>query len=714
MLADGLMVGNCGEILLSDNFCNLAEVHLNQFDALDPDAIDEAFRAAAVNVSVLLHHKFPDERYQRSRELDPIVGVSFTGLFDFFVKALGVDWLRWWESGRDIRWDEASEEGRERIEKLITLLNPSLEPKYYFNAGWLYPLVEQEFLSRWNKVVHNQVKKYCLRNGLKFPNRCTTTQPAGSKSLLTGASPGWHPPKAQRYIRRMTFAKNDPVALACIDYGYSVVPSQSDKDELGKLLDDPFDARCTEWLVEIPVEVPWANLPGCSDIAIEKFTATTQFDFYMQVQEHYTTHNCFARDTAFYTSQGIKTFNDFSVGDTVTVLNGNAEWTEATVVNTGDERPMLTIVVQEGKTGRRKEITSTYCHRFPVRRASGGKCEYRILEASELKVGQRLVGNFCDFIEPALDGIRHGIVFGDGSAYKNSKGEYHASQLYLCNGKRHLQSYFVDFERTYERDDLDQTRIYGLPLSWKSLPGPDCSQEYVAGFIAGLLATDGSIFKSTVSFSTSRKDVVEFLELHCPRVGIRITSSKAHSATSVWSVEDEYFVVTASKVTFPASLILRPHHMEHYLSHDSQPNQWRIIEIREANSQVGWCVMEPKTNQFTLADNILVMNTSATIEYRQEEIPALSQAIYDAINDNRGYISVALLARFDDLQTYPRLPFEPIDKPTYDKLMAEVLARRVTDDFHGALSRYDQGELFDAGPAGCDSDKCLLPLKQPG
>jgi ribonucleotide reductase class II len=116
-------------------------------------------------------------------------------------------------------------------------------------------------------------------------------QPAGSKSLLTGASPGWHPPKAQRFIRRITFRKGDPVAMACLDYGYSIVPSQSDKDDQGNLLNDPFDPRCTEWLVEIPVEVSWANLPGVDEIAIEKFSALAQFDFYMQVQKHYTAHN---------------------------------------------------------------------------------------------------------------------------------------------------------------------------------------------------------------------------------------------------------------------------------------------------------------------------------------------------------------------------------------------------------------------------------------
>ncbi len=252
----------CGEIIGTNYHCNLSEIHLNRLDPWDFKEQEEAFTAGALAVAALLHHRFQEPRYQRSREWDPIVGVSFTGLFDFFVKAFGVDWLRWWQEGR---------------------------PQTM--AGLTFKRKEQEYLSRWREVVHQGVWEYCDRHGLRRPNRCTTVQPAGTKSLLTGASPGWHPPKAQRYIRRITFGKNDPVALACIDYGYSVVPSQSDKDEQGNLLNDPFDPRCTEWLVEIPVEVPWANLPGADQIQIEQFSALAQFDFYMQVQKYYTTHN---------------------------------------------------------------------------------------------------------------------------------------------------------------------------------------------------------------------------------------------------------------------------------------------------------------------------------------------------------------------------------------------------------------------------------------
>ena len=252
----------CGEILGTDFHCNLSEIHLNRIDPNDFEAQDRAFRAGAIVAAALLHHQFEVPRYRESRELDPIVGVSFTGLFDFFVHAFGADWLRWFVAGRP-----DTEEGR------------------------AFKATEAACLKRWRIVVEKTVREYCEKHGLRVPNRSTTVQPAGTKSLLTGASSGWHPPKSQRFIRRITFRKNDPIALACLDYGYSVVPSQSDKDEEGRLLDNPFDPRCTEWLVEIPTSVTWADIEGCDEVDISAITAAAQFDFYMQVQRHYTTHN---------------------------------------------------------------------------------------------------------------------------------------------------------------------------------------------------------------------------------------------------------------------------------------------------------------------------------------------------------------------------------------------------------------------------------------
>jgi ribonucleotide reductase, class II len=285
----------CGEIIGRDFYCNLSEIHLNQLDPIRMSEQADAFKAGALTVGALLHHEFVDEKFRKSREVDPIVGVSFTGLFDFFVNAFGVDWLYWWKAGRPNEWYIPVESFKNNIGPIVEMFgledDPVLAPDLDNLEGLLYKKLEQTYLSFWKQIVDIQLTEYCDQHGLRKPNRFTTVQPAGTKSLLTGASPGWHPPKAARYIRRITFQKNHPVALAAIDYGYSILPAQSDKDENGNLLNDPFDPRCTEWLVEIPVEMPWASLPGADQIAIEQFSAVAQFDFYMQVQNHYTGHN---------------------------------------------------------------------------------------------------------------------------------------------------------------------------------------------------------------------------------------------------------------------------------------------------------------------------------------------------------------------------------------------------------------------------------------
>jgi ribonucleotide reductase class II len=109
-------------------------------------------------------------------------------------------------------------------------------------------------------------------------------------------------------------------------------------------------------------------------------------------------------------------------------------------------------------------------------------------------------------------------------------------------------------------------------------------------------------------------------------------------------------------------------------------------------------------------------NTSATIEYRESEIPTLSGLIYESIKDETGYISAALLARFDANETFPRLPFEPIDKKTFDRLngVAESyrsvlpsIMGKPTVGFLDVLNQYDRSDYELKGAAGCDSDKCL-------
>jgi ribonucleotide reductase class II len=255
----------CGEIIGRDFHCNLAEVHLNTIDPKDYGAQEDAFYAAGLQVAALLQHEFVHERYQYSREIDPIVGVSFTGLFDFFVHAFGYEWLKWMMGGRK-----------------------------GYRAGRIFEAAEAEYLANFRLAAHRGVRDYCNKYGIRHPNRITTVQPAGTKSLLTGASSGWHPPKAQRFIRRITLGAKDPLVPALIEYGYNVIPAQSARDDEGNLLDDITDPRVHEVLVEIPTAVSWADLPGCDEFDLNQLPVEAQYGLYMNVQRNYVDHNCSA------------------------------------------------------------------------------------------------------------------------------------------------------------------------------------------------------------------------------------------------------------------------------------------------------------------------------------------------------------------------------------------------------------------------------------
>ena len=86
------------------------------------------------------------------------------------------------------------------------------------------------------------------------------------------------------------------------------------------------------------------------------------------------------------------------------------------------------------------------------------------------------------------------------------------------------------------------------------------------------------------------------------------------------------------------------------------------------------------------------------------------------MEQNTGYISAALLARFDDHETFPRLPFEPIDAETYERLdgvassytgILPLIFKKEDVSFLEVLATYDTADYELKGAAGCDSDKCL-------
>lgn len=268
----------CFEIIGVSGFaCNLSQVQLNKHVGQPIDEINRSFYLAGQLAAQVLMRDFPHPILQRAKELDPIVGVSCTGLIDYFVQTLGRQYIQWWMLKRP------RSGGGRIIYSSQNMKQGEFETQYEYFSRY-----ERFCFTQWRKSARAGTYDFCDKNGLKRPSRCTTIQPAGTVSLLTDSSCGIHWPKDTRYIRRLTIAKNAPMALACRDAGYKIIPSAKDKDADGQLLLDPMDDRCTEWMIEVPFEISWADMAERFDL--NKIPAISQLDFSLVAMNCYADH----------------------------------------------------------------------------------------------------------------------------------------------------------------------------------------------------------------------------------------------------------------------------------------------------------------------------------------------------------------------------------------------------------------------------------------
>jgi hypothetical protein len=283
-LTNGVIVGNC-EILGKDFVCSLSQVDLSRFDVTSPTLwgdINEALDTASIIVCSLLKRGFDIPELQVSREMDPIVAVTLNGVFDFMVNLWGDSWLKWWMAGCPEWWtdsDHTTEAGNNTY---------GVDGSDLLWDSQRYIHITKYFLESFRNRVRDTVTSYCTEHKLPIPNRYTAMQPSGSKSCLTGGTTACYTPKASHWIRRITLRRDHPVALASIDYGYKV--STACKDSNGVLLDDPYDDRVSEWLIEIPDKCTWSeHVTGAYDVA--NAPITSQWYLTMACQKYFVTHN---------------------------------------------------------------------------------------------------------------------------------------------------------------------------------------------------------------------------------------------------------------------------------------------------------------------------------------------------------------------------------------------------------------------------------------
>lgn len=424
---------------------------------------------------------------------------------------------------------------------------------------------------------------------------------------------------------------------------------------------------------------------------------------------------CFTENTQFITESGVKTFGE-TVDTVQRVLTAPAhqrtegEWVDAPIREFG-EQPIMCVTLtrnQQTKTveatpehrwfvksnqrarpvnarvsrkGRPRDWRPPACgsgHLFTpestrVRKNGTRECKIcaatavpvggvsRSTDASvttqDLKPGMRLsylrhpgVGSLA----PDDAGVRHGVVFGDGSA-RGSRADVH-----LWGEKdKQLLRYFPDrkYESVNTADRVLGTGVPGVRVSgnlwaWmKSIPAYAESPEYLYGWLAGYFAADGTVgAQGNVVLNSANLAHLEAVRDIALGLGISTYGiTKKMRAGFVGRDLSALYGIEFVGSTLNDSFFLTETHRSryHFRDHDYERIGWTVVSVEETGRvEKVYCAVVPETHSFALADNVWVGNcgsgqvlarfdgtvqcefcsTSFTVQV-QPEMPAFPQTI---------------------------------------------------------------------------------------
>lgn len=388
---------------------------------------------------------------------------------------------------------------------------------------------------------------------------------------------------------------------------------------------------------------------------------------------------CLSGNTRYLTKDGVKTFEE-TAGTTQWVLTAeenqrtSGRWVQAHIHEFG-EQPLLRITLRRNKRIKVVEATAEHRwlvksnkrrvvdrvghrsrkglprdHRFPdcanghpfteedtrVRADGSRDCKRCAQQAQpylgtsratdvdvltqDLKPGMRLSslrqeGVAAD-LRPDEAGIRHGVVFGDGSA----NGKYATVTLWGEKDKQLLR-YFPG--RRY-KDDNTATRVLGTGIpgvkvsgnlwAWmKAVPSLDESPEYLYGWLAGYFAADGTVSKQgQVQISSANLGHLEAVRDIALRLGITTYEIRSQMRVGFPGREPSpLYTVDFLTSTINEDFFLIEEHRDRYRfrNYGHERLGWTVVSVEETGKvETVYCAVVPETHSFALDGNIWTGN----------------------------------------------------------------------------------------------------------
>ncbi|MFD0947022.1 DNA primase [Sphingomonas canadensis] len=316
-------------------------------------------------------------------------------------------------------------------------------------------------------------------------------------------------------------------------------------------------------------------------------------------------YHCLASETVVLTRKGRAQIGDLS-GSTAEILGPSGRWIAAPFSAYGTQRLWA---IELSRNGVRKSILATSRHRWFTR---GRRTE---VLTSDLRPGARLEAVTPDRrsaweIDP--DGVRHGLVFGDGTMYH---GKYGTINLH-GPANMALASWFPDQRHALKEraPGKPYLQIYGGRAfdGMKRLPDPRSSEAYLLGFLAGYLAADGHVAKDgTVMLHSANPAHLQAVRDISSTLGIVTYGRTTQSRRGIDDAISEIYRIHFAASSLVPEMFLMTVARERFESHSKAFDRlrWTVRGVTPTDriEQV-YCAQVPEDHAFALDDDILTGN----------------------------------------------------------------------------------------------------------
>lgn len=317
-------------------------------------------------------------------------------------------------------------------------------------------------------------------------------------------------------------------------------------------------------------------------------------------RENLAQFNCFAGSTKVITKEyGPVTLSEVS-GEKVTAWTPEG-WKPSEAMYFGEQETQRIVFKPHfDRTNHRLIVDATPDHRWILEDGT---------ETTTLNVGDRIRSNavVTDRTPEYDEGVRHGIIFGDGTHCAQWQNGRHQHQVLIAG--QHSDEMLGYFERySYNPSRNGLATAYHVSIdNMKEFPVAK-STDYVAGFIYGWLLADGNqIHSESPKLDSQKPGAYEWLVENAPMAG--------------------YVVVGINYNDKPTNYGERANPLARITLKESKT--FTVESILELDVQDVYCLVVPETGNFTLANGLLTGNCSFIAI---DDVRAFDEALYVLMN----------------------------------------------------------------------------------